>query len=262
MGNMFYEFSHFGVSEYFRKEYGKNFNYPMHLHHSFEFITLISGEMDVAVDNRVYTIRAGESVLVFPNQLHSLESRNSEHMLCIFSPELVKAYSSKSAEKRPVDNTVSISSHLISELDNLCENASLIEKKGLLYSLCAQFDNRAVYSEGKDDDKNLLYRIFEFVELNYSKECSLYSLADKTGYSYSYLSRYFKRIVGISFNDYVNQYRISNACYLLTNSTCSILQCAYDSGFGSLRSFNRNFAAHLSVTPKEYRENVYKSAMN
>ncbi|MBQ8526032.1 MAG: helix-turn-helix transcriptional regulator [Clostridia bacterium] len=259
---MFYEFNHFGISEYFHKEYGKNFSYPMHLHHSFELISVTSGEMEVTADSHTYRLSSGQSVLIFPNQLHSLSSINSQHMLCIFSPELVKAYASKVAEKRPTDNVFSPDAYLIEQLDNICENASAIEKKGILYSLCAQFDREVSYSDVNADDKNLLYRIFDFIEHNYSKECSLYSLADKTGYSYSYLSRYFKGIVGISFNDCVNRYRLSNACYMLSNSDCSVLRCALDSGFGSLRSFNRNFTAYLSVSPREYRENIYKSAKN
>ena len=80
-------------------------------------------------------------------------------------------------------------------------------------------------------------------------------LSQETGYSYAYLSRYFKGIVGIAYNDYVNKYRINHACYLLLNSDCSVLQCALDSGYESLRSFNRNFIEYMSVTPNVYRKN-------
>lgn len=253
---MFYEFNHFGISGYFHKEYGENFSYPMHLHHSFEFITVTSGEMDVTVDNTTYHLGKKRSVLIFPNQLHSLASTESRHMLCIFSPELVKAYSSKTAGNRPVKSLFEPDEYILSSLDNICENSSDIEKKGILYSLCAVFDKTAEYASFDTDRENLLYKIFDFVEHNYSGECSLYSLAGKTGYSYSYISRYFKRVAGISFNDYVNRYRISKACYMLTNSDCTVLKCAMDSGFGSLRSFNRNFMEYVSVSPARYREKL------
>lgn len=251
---MFYEYKHFGVSGYFLKEYGKNFSYPSHLHHSFEFIIVTEGEMEVTVEDRTYCMKKNSSVLIFPNQLHSLSSSSSSHMLCIFSPELVKAYYSQVADKKPQSNFFKTEAYLIDQLDNICENSSDIEKKGALYSLCASFDKGARYVSRGNDGKNLLLRIFDFVDKNYSGECSLYKLAGETGYSYSYISRYFKNIVGISFNDYVNRCRISNACYMLTNSDCTILRCALDSGFGSLRSFNRNFMEHLSVSPSEYRE--------
>lgn len=255
---MFYQFQYFGMHEYTRKEYGENFNFPSHLHQAFEFITVFSGTMDVNIGDKTYSIQKGQSLLIFPNQLHSLSSHKSQHMLCIFSPDLVKAYSTKILEKVPINNFFTPDNYLIKAIDNLSENSSMIEKKGLFYSLCAEFDKEREYEQKQNDDRNLLYEIFKFVELNYNKDCSLNNLTIKTGFSYSYLSRYFKKVVGISYNDYVNQYRISNACYLLNNSDYTILQCALESGYTSLRSFNRNFVAHLLMTPSEYRNSAKK----
>ena len=251
---MFYQFQHFGMSEYVTKEYGENFNFPGHLHQAFEFVTVLSGEMEITVDSKSYLLHSNESLLIFPNQIHSMESHTSRHMLCIFSPDLVKSYASKIPDKIPFDNKFIPDRFFIDALDKLSDDASITEKKGLFYCLCAEFDKAAKYDTKKSDDKNLLYRIFKFVETNYNKECSLAELAHETGFSYSYLSRYFRKITGISFNSYVNQYRISNACYLLNNSDCSVLQCALDSGYSSLRSFNRNFKELLAVTPNEYRK--------
>lgn len=254
---MFYETQHFGLSEYFYKEYGENFSFPAHLHQSFEFITILSGEMEITVDGKLYMLTKGESLLIFPHQVHSLSSNNSNHMLCIFSPEIVKSYFSKNAKKLPESNKFIPSQYLINLVNELSEDSSTIKKKGILYSLCAEFDDVAGYSEKNRDDKNLLYKIFEFVELNHNKDCSLENLSKETAFSYSYLSRYFKNTIGMSFNYYVNQYRINNACYILNNSDCSILQCALDSGYTSLRSFNRNFKAITGTTPQEYRSSIF-----
>ncbi len=251
---MFYEFNHFGVSEYFCKEYGTDFTFPVHLHHSFEIIVSMEGEMEVMVDEMPYMLHKGEAVLIFPNQLHALKSIHNRHMLCIFSPELVQAYSSKIRRLRPEKNHFTPDPYLISAVDRLDDCSGIFEKKGVLYSLCAAFDKTATYISRTDPDKDLLHSIFSFVEENFQGECSLEELAKRTGYSYSYVSRCFKRITGISFQNYVNRYRIRNACYLLVNSTDTILQCALDSGYTSLRSFNRNFVQLLGIPPKEYRE--------
>lgn len=256
---MFYEAKHFGLSEYFCKEYGENFSFPAHLHQSFEFITISAGEMDITVDGKHYILSKGESLLIFPHQVHSLSSKNSTHMLCIFSPEIVKAYFSQRSKSLPESNKFTPSQHLIDSINKLSETSSKIKRKGILYSLCAEFDDNAKYSDKNADDINLLYRIFEFVESNYNKDCSLEHLSKETAFSYSYLSRYFKNTIGISFNYYVNQYRINNACYILNNSKCTILQCALDSGYESLRSFNRNFKALTGVTPQEYKNKSLKT---
>jgi len=91
-----------------------------------------------------------------------------------------------------------------------------------------------------------------------SGECSLYDLSKSTGYDYSYLSRYFKKTVGISFNTYVTQFRLSNACYLLENTDEPIVQCAFESGFSSLRIFNRSFQKELHTTPTQYRNDMIR----
>ncbi len=255
---MFYEFKHSAHSDYSVKEYGKNFIFQAHLHRAFEFITVFSGEMHIMVDGTPFTIKKGEGILIFPNQIHSLDGNGSRHMLLIFAPDIVKAYASKVLDKMPADNSFTPSNSLIAAIDNLPEDATLIEKKGLLYSLCAEFDKCATYGEKVAYDKNLLYIIFKFVEEKLGGDCSLKALSEETGFSYFYLSRYFKKTVGISYNEYVNQCKISSACHLMTNPDYSILDCALESGYDSLRSFNRNFIATMGMTPSEYRKGLLR----
>ena len=253
---MFYQFQHFGISGYFCKEYGKNINFPVHLHNSYEFVYITEGEIEITIDSTVYNLKKGDSVLIFPHQLHSFSSESSKHMLCIFSPELVQAFSSKILNKKPINNALTVNQYLVDALDNIQETSSTFEKKGLLYSICAEFSRNAEYKSIHSFDENILQKIFDFVEKNYKDDCKLQSLANETGYNYSYLSRIFKRVTGISFNNYTNRYRISNACYLLNNSNNSILQCALESGYDSVRSFNRNFKNALGITPAEYQKKI------
>ncbi len=255
---MFYEFQHFGASEYFFKHHGKSSNFPSHLHQSFELIIVTSGKMQVSIDNKRYSLEKGESILIFPNQVHTIIALDSRHIVCIFSGELVKAYTSKISNLIPKENLICLDPYLINALDNLLDNSSILEKKGILYSICAEFDKSCEYTKKLSYDENLMQNIFEFVEKNYRGNCELRDLAEKTGYNYSYLSRCFKKTTGVSFNTYVNMYRISKACYLLNNSNYTILQCALDSGYKSIRSFNRNFINAFNITPAEYRRSIKK----
>ena len=251
---MFYQFNHIGSSDYFVKEYGEDFSFPPHMHLCFEFISVLDGEMKVTVDGKENVLHRGESLLIFPNQLHSLESVKSRHMLCIFSPELVRAYSSKIEKSLPESNRFAPDEYLIESLNRIDEESSLIAKKGILYSLCASFDENAAYIPRKVGQKGLLSKIFAFVEQNFAGECTLEELSTQIGYDYAYLSRSFKKSTGISYVSYLNIYRINRACYLLDNTDLSILQCALESGYSSLRTFNRNFKSHLGISPAEYRK--------
>ena len=125
--------------------------------------------------------------------------------------------------------------------------------KGILYSLCADFDSTAEYVEHDGERYGLLEKIFGFVVSEYNKDCSLDALSAATSYHYVYLSRYFKKCTGLSFTEYVNTYRVNEACYLLRNGEQSILETAFNCGYDSLRSFNRNFKKIMQITPVEYR---------
>ena len=252
---MFYQYNHLGSPDYLKIEKNKNFSFPSHLHQCFEIIIILSGEMDVTIDGKKYTLKKGEASLIFPNQIHELKSQESEHVLCIFSPRLVQAYLAKITDKIPVSNKFYPSDYLTRELEKL-DTASSVTRKGILYSLCGGFDACAEYISKKTDQKNLIHKIFSFVENNFSGDCSLARLSEITTYDYSYLSRYFKKNLGISFNSYVMHYRLSHACYLLENTTQSIAECAFESGFNSLRSFNRAFKENLKTSPKQYRKNI------
>ncbi|MBQ6824465.1 MAG: AraC family transcriptional regulator [Clostridia bacterium] len=250
---MFYQFSHLGSPDYFKLEKGRDFSFPPHLHQCFEVITLLSGEMEVVVEEQTYRLAPGQAILIFPNQIHSLQSERSEHLLCIFSPRLVQAFATRVAGRIPKENRFSPDSYLLEQLAGL-EACGLAERKGILYLLCGQFEREAVYYARPADGEKLLWKIFSFVEREFAGECSLAAVAASIGYDYSYLSRYFKRTVGISFNAYVNHYRLSHACYLMENTDFPILRCAMESGYDSLRSFNRNFKNSLGLTPAEYRK--------
>lgn len=254
---MFYQFHHLGSPDYLKIEKDRDFCFPLHLHQCFELIVVLSGDMTITVDRRRFPVKAGQALLLFPNQLHALESTKSEHVLCIFSPRLVQAYTAKVSDKIPETPLFCPDPYLVSALERLEADSSSAEKKGVLYSLCGQFDKLARYRKKETDSETLLYKIFSFVEEHFSDDCSLSGLAKALGYDYSYLSRYFKSTIGISFHAYVNHYRLSHACYLLENTTLPILQCAYDSGFSSLRSFNRSFQEYLHVTPSQYRTNIH-----
>lgn len=251
---MFYQFLHIGTADYLKKEYGTNFNFPLHLHQCFELIVVIKGEMKIKVDNNEYFVRPRGTVLVFPNQIHAISSEESEHMLFIFSSKLVETFRVKTKNKLPESNFFHLSDVLYAQLSDLSESASLLEIKGSLYSLCAAFNKQAVYKEKKADEENLLANLFLFVEKNFMTDCTLLKAARSTGYDYAYVSRYFKRFVGISFHTYVNIYRLNHAAHLLKNTNLSVLQCALESGYSSLRTFNRNFISRFGQTPSDFRK--------
>lgn len=255
---MFYEMHHLGSPDYMRVETGNDFSYLPHLHQCFEIIIVLNGEMKVTVDDKEYILHKKEALMIFPNQIHALYSEHNEHVLSIFSPKLVQAYSAKVSGKLPVNGLFMADDYLIEQLKGVDRSSSIAEKKGIMYMLCARFDSGAEYRKSPSYSGNLLYKVFSFVEENFSSECKLLDLAMGIGYEYSYLSRSFKKATGLSFNNYVNIRRLTEVCYLLENTDMPVVRCALECGYTSLRSFNRIFKEHYGITPTKYRENYVK----
>ena len=251
---MFYESKNSLHPDLIRTESGTDFSFPPHLHGSFELITVWEGEMQVTVDKIQYTLTPGSALLVFPNQVHALTTEeHSRHFLCIFSPQLVQAFGKIYLSRIPESNLFRPDPYALTRLSEKIGEESILRLKGLLYTLCADFDDGAVYREQAQGEESLPVRIFRFAEREYQRDCSLTALSRETSYHPAYLSRFFKQCTGISFTEYVNRYRIGEACGLLTNTDAAILQIAYDCGFDSLRSFNRNFTKIMAMTPSAYR---------
>ena len=250
---MFYQLSHLGTGDYFTRENGENFSYPPHLHQSFELILIKDGEMDVMVNNVTYTLSSSEAVLIFPNQIHSMTSKKSAHTLFIFAPELIEAYWAERGSLIPTDNRITLDDRTISLLLELENHSSRLKIKGALYTACALFDKNADYKRVTNSGNTTLFRILSFIEENFKKECSLKTLSNSIGYSEEYISRFFSRNMKITFNQFLNARRLNHSAHLLRSTNEAILSLALESGYTSLRSFNRNFKLYYGMTPNEYR---------
>ncbi|MBO5357216.1 MAG: helix-turn-helix transcriptional regulator [Clostridia bacterium] len=256
---MLYQTQHSVRADNVTLETGANLNFPTHIHSSFEIIVATEGEMEITISGNQYALNKGECVLIFPNQIHEIKTeKSSQHMLCIFSPQLVRAYSKTFETKIPRSHKFNLDKFYIDKLSRIDNNKSTIELKGLLYSICAEFDKNAEYIEFNGDKKNLLFKIFKFVEDNFKGECSLYDLAKETTYNYVYLSKHFSKNTGITYTEYVNRYRVNEASYLLMNTNRTMLDIAYECGFDCLRSFNRSFKNVMGMSPSEYKNQKVK----
>ena len=252
-----YEGKHRIVNDYFTIENGRDYTHPLHMHGYFEILLVTSGEMLATIDNTEYSLRRGEAVMIFPNQIHCMKTPEySRYTSCVFAPEIVEYYSREVQGKIPVSNKISIGNGAEYELLNsLSDGDGLLRVKGTLYLLCSLFAAEFEFKKPSSrlTNPSLLYKIFDFIQKNYRSRCSLSDLAAYLQYDYSYLSKFFAQSVGVSYNEYVRQVRISEACYLLRNSGMPVQEISRFCGFSSLRSFNRNFAEYIHVTPLAYR---------
>lgn len=107
-----------------------------------------------------------------------------------------------------------------------------------------------------EETENRINKVCQYIQKNSAKEITLEHVAGLIHLSRSAFSKFFKRATGKTFSDYVNDIRIGNACYLLTESDKAINEIAYETGFESLTYFNRVFLKKKGVTPRNFRNHI------
>lgn len=105
-----------------------------------------------------------------------------------------------------------------------------------------------------DSPNDLVLDMIEYVKDHYSERFILDDVGDKIGYSANYLCKIFKKHTSVSFNDYLNRYRIQQAIDLLLTSDKKVYEIAYDCGFKEYKYFNKVFKKYIGVSASEYVE--------
>jgi AraC-like DNA-binding protein len=97
----------------------------------------------------------------------------------------------------------------------------------------------------------------KYIQFNYSRDISIDDIAKAVGISRSHLYRVFMSNVGQAPIDYLTDYRIGEACYLLKNSQLSIAEIAVSVGFFDQFYFSRVFKKSKGVPPSKYLANMH-----
>ncbi|MBP2832764.1 helix-turn-helix domain-containing protein [Aquimarina sp. U1-2] len=105
-------------------------------------------------------------------------------------------------------------------------------------------------------DNNRINLIFNFVQQEFIRPISLEEIADKVSMSVPGFCRYFKKITGKTFTQFVNEYRLVHAAKLLHEKQTSITDVCYESGFSNFSHFNKLFKKFSGKTPSMYRNEM------
>lgn len=98
-----------------------------------------------------------------------------------------------------------------------------------------------------------LERVFEFVSHRFTEPITLDDAAQVASLSRYYFSRFFREQTGQPFQRYVLRVRVAHAERLLAESDLPVTEIAFQSGFGSPKTFNRVFRQLVGCSPTEYR---------
>ena len=103
------------------------------------------------------------------------------------------------------------------------------------------------------DTDSRLNTVFAYLSENARSEVSQADAARRVRLSPAAFSRFFRRAAGKTFQAYVTDLRLSEACRQLLESKRTISEIAFDAGFGNLSNFNRAFRLARGMPPGEFR---------
>ncbi len=265
-------------------------SYPMHWHDEIEVIIVKEGKYAVNIDLKQYEVEAGSIMIFRPGVLHNfkqIEDCNMTSFTMLFHPRLLESYVPDSCSvnyitpflkgkyrynpiikpgDRGYDKVKDVIERMMITYDEKREFYEFLIKSEIfelfyyLYSYVFKLDD-SVYASKVDVSQNIKL-IIEFIHENFSKPITVVELADILKFSEAHFMRYFKKHVGVTCIEYINDYRINRAANLLAGTGKSVSDISEQVGIYNVSYFNRLFKKAYGISPVEYRKMVSKKIVS
>lgn len=260
-----------------------HFDPNWHFHPEYQLFLVVKGTGTRFIGDHVGAFREGDLVFTGPNLPHLwqsdheyFESQNEKvtEGIVIYFPEnfLGKEFLQK-AEMYRVRQLLSLANRGL-QIDGPV-HASVVELMhallaatdfdrvltllNLLNRIANSTDYRLLATDGysnslKENETDRMNRVHAYVMKNFREKITLDQVASIANMSPSSFSRYFKVHANKTFSDFLTEIRVGHSCKLLIHQKMNVSQICYDSGFGTLSNFNRQFKAVTQYSPLEYRK--------
>ena len=107
------------------------------------------------------------------------------------------------------------------------------------------------------NDKIRMGAVYEYIQANFDNTPDVNKVASSVHLSTAAFCRYFKKQTKMTFTDFVNQYRITQAKTLLLRDK-TISETCYEVGFESLSYFNKLFRKIAGENPSAFKKRYLK----
>lgn len=244
-----------------------DYRVPLHWHPEVEVIYVEYGVLTLYCDDNDYHLTKGDLFIINSNSLHAINGLSqSRHHAIIFHPKLLDFnYYDRAQEEyiQPITSNVfhfrqTILKHkdfeplLDSLLNNEQQDPLLI--KILLYQIIFKlYRLNAIVKEVSEEKLGNIRIIISYIQSHYAEKIRLSDIAQFVGYSSNYVCKYFKKKMGITVFQYLNQYRIYHSLHLLKKTDKTILEIALECGFENDSYYIKTFKSIMKQTPKKYR---------
>lgn len=255
-----------------------------HWHNEIEIIYVKKGIIHMGIGETSIVVKEGEFVLIASGRVHYvLASPDSLRCVLQFRENLFydllgdsgklygmrnlwKEYPAHSGEwKKATADVATRFLTMIFEEDQEKLEGYMFAVKGYLYLLLVEMYRNKEYHSGKEkceytaETSTALERldaVFCFVEEHYKEKISLERAAKSAGFSPFYFARFFKKYAGKTFIQFLNEYRIDKAKWILINEDVKAAEVVERTGLGSEKTYYRLFKESVGMSPSEYQKKM------
>lgn len=248
----------------------------MHDHSLLEVCIFLSGRMLHYSGGHTYRLSFGDIFFARPGELHYAVAaeRSVYERYAFWIPEdifsfLVSGEKStvgaftdpKRGEGRVFRLRRGAEGELLERLSHLRESLSGDESMVIFGRLCEvlSFINKSVadneddaYRRDEGEIPAIIHEVIRYVRDNYQTVSGIDEVADRFYINRDYLTRVFKKYMGITVHDYIRIIRINRARAMLSGGK-GVTETAYACGFNSTSYFIRVFSRSVGTTPAKFR---------
>ncbi|WP_028552088.1 AraC family transcriptional regulator [Paenibacillus sp. UNC451MF] len=252
-------------------------SYSYHWHKELEIFLVLEGSIHIRTTKQHYHLEKQEMLIMNCNEIHASEYAGSNNLALIIQIDLSFCkqfgYDFTQLYFDPAHlHDKGGPNPILAELKQLTLQMILelyYQKAGYHNEVMAHihrfisrllrnlpYTHRHENSEAlSESDFQRLNRVLKYMNDNYKHAISLKDFANEEFLNVYYLSHFFKRKVGITFSECLNQIRIQKALELLmSDKSASMMDIALSVGFPNVKSFNRTFKNKYHFTPYHYKK--------
>lgn len=149
----------------------------------------------------------------------------------------------------------------IERLPELGKYEKIISILDILGDLADSKEFNKLNSEGyslevASQDNDRINIVMQYIRLHFKESVALADISDLVGMTIPSFCRYFKKVTGKTFTQFLNEYRLVHASKLLAEEKMSINDVCFESGFSNYSHFNKQFSKFTGKNPSAYRAEV------
>ena len=142
--------------------------------------------------------------------------------------------------------------YLLSHFEQFLEILSIF--KVLASAINIEFlHENPVENQYNKKEQERLKRLYRFIDENYQRKIEIDEVANLSNLSNAAFCRYFKKRTLLTFTEFLNFYRVSQAKRLLLLDK-NVTETCFDCGFESLSYFNRTFKKITNENPLAFKK--------